>query len=218
MHKRNSLGLCLVIVIAIHGVSPFSNADESKEPKLKYELKIGDKTVTVAEGETVKVEGQFSDPSVNIIPGKTRTFPYSGMSFAYPSNFVFEADMSDAASTSWTLSGNDFVVMIFHLEAEMTTDMFANEMIGQFGSANAKIANEKLNVTLGDHELSGTQLEVSIASHKLVQKIVKIPSKNGQTKLLVFQDSLNDDGSHSAEAKKAMKTIASTFKAANVPK
>ena len=174
--------------------------DESKEPALKYTLKIGDKSIAITEGETARVDGTFSNPKVRLTAQSYRVFPYQGISFKYPRAFTFEAELDDADYKNWTLSGNDFTIMYFVLKGNLTTRDFADNMIDQFGRKNCKVSNAA-PMKFGDKELSGTTLIAAVVGNKIVMDIYRVPSEDTQTKLLVLQDNLDDAGNRSKEGK-----------------
>jgi hypothetical protein len=209
----NHLALALLILFFSVGCdSPAAaTADESIEPTLKYTVKVGEKTITIAEGETVQLEGTLTNPQVSVTPDAYRVFPYQGVSFKYPRSFTFEADFEDPSAKNWTLSGNDFKIMFFALDETTTPAEFASNMIQQFGNKNAKITNANASLTLGNQKLSGTSLRLTVATHHMVMDVYRIPSPGKKTKLIVFQDNLDDSGNRSSEGKKTLADIASSF-------
>ena len=185
--------------------------DESIEPPLTYSIKVGDKTATLSEGETVQLDGTFANPTITVTAQPHRVFPYQGVTFEYPRSFTFEADLEDRNAKNWTLSGNDLKIMYFVLNVSLSTDDFANNMIDQFGRENATVVNANATITLGKQKLAGTSLRVTLASHTMVMDIYRIPSRGTQTKLLVLQDSLDDSGNRSKESKRILAEIQSSF-------
>ena len=144
-----------LVLIGCHSPTPAA-ADESAEPPLKYSVKVGERTVTISEGQTVQLDGTFSNPEITVTAQPYRVFPYQGLTFNYPRSFTFEADLDDRNAKIWTLSGNDFKIMYFVLNESVSTDDFANNMIDQFGRENAKVVNANTTITLGKQKLSGT--------------------------------------------------------------
>jgi len=186
--------------------------DESQEPPLEFVVHVDDTSVTLIEGESGQVNGTFTNPKVSVTPRPYRTFPYQGITFQYPRAFNFEADLSDPDSKNWTLSGNDLKIMYFVLNSQLTTRDFAKDMIDRFGRENCKLLNANAKITLGKETLSGTTIQMTVASSRMVMDIYHVPSSNKSvTKILVFQDNLDDNGHRSAEAKQALKEIESSF-------
>jgi len=209
---RLSAFIALLPFLAIGCDSGTSQAvDESKEPALKYDVKLGETIVTISEGETVQLDGTFANPNISITPHSHRVFPYQGLTFKYPRSFTFEADLEESDAKHWTLSGNDFKIMYFVLDGSVTTSDFANNMIDQVGRGNATIVNANASISLGTQRFSGTSLRVAVATHQIATDIYRIPSRGTKTKLLVFQDSLDDSGNRSKEYNETINDIASSF-------
>ena len=188
-----------------------ANPEESKEPPLEFVVNIGDKSITITEGNTAQLDGTFANPTISVNPQPHRIFPYGGITFKYPRSFAFEANLADPEGKNWTLSGNDLKLMYFVYSARITTGEFANNMIGQFGREKCKVTDANAKIILGNQTLSGTTIQINIATHKMVMDIYRIPSHGAGTKLVVFQDSLDDAGNRSKEGLQALKEIESSF-------
>jgi hypothetical protein len=188
-----------------------ADPDESKEPPLEFVVNVGDKSITITEGKTAQLDGTFANPTISVKPQPYRVFPYEGINFKYPRSFAFEADLADPDGKNWTLSGNDLKLMYFVLNARLTTGEFANNIIDQFGRENCKVTDANAKITLGKQSLSGTTIQITVATHKMVMDIYHIPSRGAGTKLVVFQDSLDDSGNRSNEGMQALKEIESSF-------
>lgn len=185
--------------------------DESKEPPLRFTLRIGNKSIPITEGETARVNGTFSNPKVTLTAQPLRVFAYQGISFKYPRAFTFEADLSDSDYKNWTLSGNDFKVMYFILNDRLTTDAFAENLADQFGHQNCSVQKAS-PLKFDNKELYGTTLNATVVGNKMVMDIYRIPSAGAQTKLLVFQDNVNDSGNRSIEGKSTLQLIKQSSK------
>jgi hypothetical protein len=185
--------------------------DESKEPPLKYTLRIGDKSIAITEGETARVDGTFSNPEVTLTAQPHRVFPYQGISFKYPRAFTFEADLEDADYKNWTLSGNDFKITYLVLNDRLTTGDFADNMMDQIGRENCTVVKAS-PMKFGDKELSGTTLNATVVGNKMLVDIYRIPSTGTQTKLLVLQDNLDDTGNRSIEGNTTLQLLEQSSK------
>lgn len=185
--------------------------DEQAEPLQRFTVVIGDRKITVAQGETIQLEGNFSNPQLKIVPHSHRTFQAQGVTFDYPTSFVFEADLTDPTAKSWIFSGNDFLIMYFALQGDVTPEAYVQDMIAEFGTDNAKVINPNATIKLGDHEISGQSMIVSVASHRMQMDVYRIPTPNGNTRLLVFQDSIDENNSRTNEGRSTLRTLQSTF-------
>jgi hypothetical protein len=191
--------------------SAAAGPDESKEPPLAFVVNVGDKSITITEGRTVQLDGKFANPQISVNPHPYRVFPYGGITFKYPRTFAFEAEIADPDQKNWILSGNDFKIMYFVLNARLTTGEFANNMIDEFGRENCKVTDANAKIILGKQTLFGTTIQITVATHKMVTDIYRIPSRGAVTKLVVFQDSLDDAGNRSNEGMQALKELESSF-------
>ncbi len=187
--------------------------DESKEPALKYQLRVGDKSLTISEGETVSLAGAFSNPKVTLTAEEFRVFPYGGISFRYPRTFTFEADLDNRDSLNWTLSGNDYTIMYFVMNASVTTEDFAGNMSEQFGKENCMIS-KATPIKLDGSEIAGTSLIADLAGSQLAIDIYRLPSGDQQTRLFVLQDNPDDAGDRSMEGKAALNLLQQSFRMA----
>jgi len=202
----------LLTLLLVGGNSQTSGAaDESVEPPMRYSIKVGEKTATLSESETIELEGNFANPKITVTAHPERVFPYQGVQFNYPRSFTFEADLEDQGAKSWTLSGKDFKILYFVLNASVSPAEFANTMIDRFGRENTRILNANATITLGQEKLTGTSFQATITKHKMVMDVYRVPSRGPKTKLLVFQDSLDDLGNRSKEGQQALAEIKSSF-------
>jgi hypothetical protein len=202
MYRRSQFVALIVLLCSpaiLRGETKPAPVDETQEPPLKYELKLGDQTLSITEGATVEASGTFTNPKVTLTPEPHRTFPYGGLSFRYPRAFVFEADVSDPDVKTWTLSGNDLTILVFVFSDEVTTEAFAGGMAEQFGEENSRITSTDARIPVGEKVLRGTQMDVVLAGQQLQIDILHIPTKAEGTTLLVLQDSRGESGKPSKE-------------------
>lgn len=185
--------------------------DEAKAPPLKYTLKIGKKSIAITEGETVSIKGRFRNPKVTLTAQPHRLFSYRGVSFKYPRSFTFEAELEESDFQSWTLSGNDFTIMFFVIADDLTAEEYARELMSDFGRENCAIS-KAVPFEFGSQKISGTKLEVNVVGNKTVTNAYRISTDNMQTKLLIFQDFLDDDGNPSREGKSTLDIVQRSFK------
>ena len=77
-----------------------TSPDESQEPPLTYTLRIADQIIAITEGETTRIDGAFNNPEVTLQSKPYREFPYQGVSFKYPREFVFEAELVESSAVA----------------------------------------------------------------------------------------------------------------------
>ncbi|MGH1385666.1 hypothetical protein [Kordia sp.] len=181
-----------------------AQSDATKEPKAGLIVTINGKKHTISEGETIKQNGT----TVSVKIADSRTFNNGTISFSYPSNLGFEYE-EDFGYKNWMFDGNNFVIMFFEIMQGSSFDSFVNEIAGRYGRENCKI--EKTSMSLGGRELYGKRINVNLMGEKLTQDFLEIPMKDGKTRILAFQDSPNEYGNSSDEAKKTIKMVRETI-------
>jgi len=179
-------------------------SDPTKEPKAGIVVTINGKEHNVSEGEEIKQNGT----TVSVALAKVKTFDNGTISFDYPTSFGFEYEESFGYK-NWTFDGNNFVIMYFEIGEENTLDSFVDEISGRFGKRNCTI--EATSLQLGKKELSGKRINVNLMGEKLTLDLLEIKMKDGQTHILAFQDSNDDDVNATDEGKETIKTIHQTI-------
>lgn len=185
--------------------------DESREPPLQYMLHIDGKPIAIEENNDLVIKGHFADPNIKLVVEPVRVFPYRGVSFKYPRHFVFEAELEDQDAQIWTLSGNDFVIMYFDLNGDVSADWYATELLSQFGKENGKIVDRDIAVLLGKQKLKGTRMRVTVATHTMQMDVYRLGFNKDRTRLLVFQDSLDEKSKPSKEGTAALSLLKESF-------
>ncbi len=209
MQTMNLQTLCLGFLVCLAFLCP-CKADEAKEPPLKLTLRINGESFPLEYGQEVQLEGEFKNLKVSVHASKTRTFDYGGVSFDYPANLNWEADVENAFHKNWTLSGNDCSVMFFVIGVEGTNEEFVRNVVEQYGESNTEI--KPITQKLGSQTLKGHRLIVELAGNKLVQDVLSVPSPAGQTRLLVLQDVAPERTPDLEEPKQILELLKATFK------
>ena len=179
-------------------------SDPTKEPKAAIIVKINGKEHTVSEGDEIKQDGT----TVSVTLSASKTFNNGTISFEYPTSFAFEYEES-IGYKNWTFDGNNFVIMYFEISEENTLDSFVDEISGRFGKSNCKI--EQKTLQLGKRELNGKRINVNLMGEKLTLDLLEIKMKDGQTRIIAFQDSNDDYGNPTDEGKETIELISETI-------
>lgn len=180
--------------------------DETTEPKLSFTVRVGSTELRLSEGDQLPAKGTFTDPAVSVTVDPERVFTHAGLSFAYPRNFSFEADLSEPHSHSWTLSGNDVKIMVFRFSTELSIESFSKEIAEGFGPS-ASIS--PISIQLGSTEYSGKRVRAKIATHAFTQDIFSLPAIKGKGRFLVLQD---DADGNKPESQPTRALLAKTFR------
>jgi len=184
-------------------------AAENVEPPLNYTLKMGDQSVRLVPGKEAEIKGNFTNPTVTLVPDEHRTFSYGGVTFGYPSDFAFEADFGEKGLKTWTLDGSDSVIMLHCYETEkVTAEDIATSLKGVFGKGTK---SEPTSMTFNGKKLSGVRVHATVAGSTFFQDILALPSEEG-SRLLILQDRPKDAKVSEVETKKVMKLLNETLK------
>ncbi len=202
----------LLVCISLVGIC--LAVDEGKEPPLICTLTIDGKTHELIPGTPLQLRGTYKNPTILLNTSPTRKFSCGGVEFLYPAAFGWEADITGPNDRSWTLSGNDFTIMYFVSSGALTAESQAEGMAEQFGKANTRISDTQRK--LGERSFKGKQVLAKLVGATLTQEIYVLPAKKG-SRLLVLQDSPPDDKPRSAEAKKVLAMLETTFKLTAMP-
>lgn len=201
------------LFVAAAGVAGWQEADESIEPPMIFHLEIDGRKLPVELDKPVELPGKDGPVKATLRAERHREFVYGGMRFNYPRHMAFEADFETESLRSWTLDGNDAVVMIHrHLGNEdheqFRKDMVA-EMVRQYGRGRSK--SEATALELEGRKISGTKVTATIVESKLVQSVYSW--KDGKdTVVLVFQDAPDEDEEATAEFRSFLKMFTGSFK------
>ncbi|PQJ78396.1 hypothetical protein [Polaribacter porphyrae] len=182
---------------------------KNEEPPLIFELKCEDETQYFVENQPKKWDRLAKNSETTISVYEWKLFPHNNILFEYPRTYSFEAELS-ITEDIWTLSGNNFVIMVIRPIIEMDVHSYVNDLIVQFGSENCitKDITKKLN----NIELKGIKLSVVIAGIDMELDILQVIDSKGKKSLIVFQDSLTDTKEKSIESKNTLERINQTFK------
>ncbi|WP_028893053.1 hypothetical protein [Tenacibaculum sp. 47A_GOM-205m] len=182
---------------------------KDEEPPLIFELKSENETQYFVENQPKKWNGLTKESEATIRVYDWKLFPHNNLEFEYPRTYSFEADLS-ITNDIWTLSGNDFKIMVIRPIVEMKLEEYVDEMISQFGKSNC--STKKITKKINSSELNGIKLSVTLAGIDLELDVLEVMDKSGKKSLLVFQDSLTDSKENSKESKSTMERMKQTFK------
>jgi hypothetical protein len=200
------------ILLALFALSTVALAeDESVEPPLQYTLTVGGKSQQISENAPFSIGEVKPDDKAVLSVADQRIFGYRGLTFPYPRYFSFEADLQNASSLSWTLSGNDCTLMVFAFSEKLTPQQFAASLAERFGS-ETKIST--VDLTLGGTKYAGAKVDATITGTHMVMEILPLASPSAKSMLLVIQDSMSDAGTHSPEYAKVMAALGKSFREA----
>jgi len=205
---RRFLSLMAFALVGPLASSPAVAADETQEPRLVFRVEIAGQTHRVPEGDPLPLQGTFTDPTLKITAEPFREFTYGGMSFRYPAQFTFEAEVGEEDAKNWTLSGNDCKIMAFDLAEKLSAAAYAAAIVEQFGAENCTVSEFKCDLPGAGEQ--GTRIKVHVVGHAMTMDVIELPTEKG-SRLLVLQDSPTAAGARSKEAQATLKELKATF-------
>ena len=180
---------------------------------LEFILEIDGQGIPMATGTPVKLTIAGKEVVARLVQKPDRLFKTPGLSFRIPSQHAYEFDDSSPGMKQWTFDGNDNVVIVtgtdVGIEAGELIKSTVDGIVSKFGRKNSK--QEKSELTLGGKKYPSVRLRITLAGQRLQYQIASLASGKF-TFLIMVQDSLNDDGSESDEAKSVLQLLDKTLK------
>jgi hypothetical protein len=182
--------------------------DETTEPPQAHSLEINGQAYPIELGKPVILSGAFTNPTVKLAAAATRHFAKAGIEFDYPASFTWEADVEQQETKSWTLSGNDFKIMVFSLGVKITADSYAKLLVKKFGAEKTRVLPTERK--LGQFTYPGRLLTTTLSDTAISQEIFELSSQSA-SQLIVFQDTPPEGKGVSSEAQAALKVVTASF-------
>lgn len=204
--KKNLLTLITLLLFSLAGEAQNSTNGNNGEPKSTFEVTISGRKYEVAETEELVLDTLLK-PKISIKLSDYKKFQNSAISFNYPSNLSYEFSQ-DFGYKNWTLSGNTAVVLIFEIDAKTTISTLVDEMVKNFGKKNCKV--EDYQKKLGESNLEGRKISVSLAGQHLILECLEIKSTGFKSRFIYFQDAI-EDNQNSKEYEKVFNIINSSI-------
>jgi hypothetical protein len=185
---------------------------DDREPPLIFTLEVAGKAVPIEPDRAVEIEAAGKTP-VTLRVAPHRVFKRGGLQFHYPKAYGFEADLSDAAVSIWTLSGNDHKIMVFRYPGntahEALRKAVLDEMVQSYGKMKGTVKADE--ITLAGKTLKGTRVDATLLENAIRQRLFSMAGAK-DSYLFILQDS-PAEGKATAEAAAGEKLFAETFQA-----
>ena len=187
--------------------------EDAQEPPAVYSVEAGGKTVPAELDKAFEIDTPGGKTTVKIRLEPYRLFSRAGLSFKYPTKFLFEADLETKGVVIWTLEGSSCVVLIQRFDGRDDPAAVLKEVVkgmtDGFGKANVREGPAALDV--GAEKLKGTALQIKVAEERVHYRLFAFASGKNAV-ILSLQDSPGDDGAPSAEAKAVDVLLKDTLK------
>jgi len=175
------------------------------QPVMKLEVLIDGKPFTLYDGDTL----QYDSKSIVIRTSPYMTFDFEGLMFDFPKHFTSQFERGVGYKT-WTLDGNDFVIMYFVFDMPIEASVFVKEMVDKFGKKNCTLSDRRTR--LGNIDLAGKRINITLVGVKLTYDLFELKTNDGKTHYIAFQDTKGDDGSESQEGLETLDVLNKTIK------
>jgi hypothetical protein len=179
------------------------------EPPTQLRVEIDGKPYVTTAGASIDADlgGRIVKLRVEELPW--RRFAQAGLQFDYPRHFPWDSDPSPPRS--WTLDGNDAVIMVFD---NTLAKRKAEDLAGDIEKAIARGAHiERSKAVLRTDKagiLTGVVSTMEVAGSPFSNEVFVL-GKGEVSWLLVLQDALGDDGTHSSEYIEMRKRLSATL-------
>ena len=179
------------------------------EPPTQLRVEIDGKPYVTTAGATVDVDVGGRTVKLRVEELPWRRFALDGLRFDYPRHFPWEFDPSPPRS--WTLDGNNAVIMVFdNASARRSAEDLAGDIEKAVARGTRAERSKAVLCTDKAGTLTGTASRMTVAGSPFSNEVFVV-AKGDASWLLVLQDSLDDDGDHSSEYVEMRKRLSATL-------
>lgn len=183
-----------------------------KEPRLQFQLQVEGKSVPVRLDQPFEVEIGGKKTKMTLTVKPYRVFDAAGVRFRYPRHHTFE--VTPDAPPQWWLNGSDNTIMLMSLDkpnaATKTMADFMDGFLNNLPPGAKTTEPSKATIRLQESLIQGNRIVLRVAGTNLRQDAFALAHRGG-TYLLVFQDTLRDDGTLADESVGARKMFETSF-------
>ena len=199
-------------ILAATAVTALVAQRQDTEPPLKLQLEVNGESIEVQLDTPFEVQIDGKAVAMRLSASATRHFTYGGVEFDYPSGFAFEADLENEVVKLWNLDGSSAVIMVqtyAAMDIDTLTTLVVDEIVTGYESMQAQVKRE--TITLEGSEYQAEQVTVRVADQPIQQAILGFAAEDAAI-VIILQDSLQEDGTNSAEFEEAREMFVSSFK------
>jgi hypothetical protein len=210
LHRAGRAGL---LSCALLGGMLVPRYGEGDEPPLRFALEGADGTLDIEVDRPFELTvGDRSVPFV-LRAKPTRVLAVGGFALEYPRNMSFEFE-TDGNITTWTLDGNDVVVIVQRIHGAGASSGLADS-IGE-GIARAyeghRTTIAPCEARIGGRRITGRRVEIDLLGNDIVQDVLPLCDAGDAAFVLILQDTRDEGGASSAEDRLVRELLATAFR------
>jgi hypothetical protein len=179
------------------------------EPPTQLRIEVDGKPYVTTAGATIDADVGGRSVKLRVEELPWRRFAQGRLQFDYPRHFPWDSDPSPPRS--WTLDGNDAVIMVFE---NTLPKRKAEDLASDIEKAVARGAHvERSKAVLRTDKagiLTGVTSTMKVAGSPFSNEVFAL-GKGDASWLVVLQDALGDDGAHSSEYIEMRKRLSATL-------
>lgn len=209
MKFKFTLPLFVLLSVICLNLSAIAETDESVEPADSYSLVVNGEKMPLFTDRDINLPENAGSAKVRLEVNPEKSFSYGEIELKYPRYFTFESEFPDEGVRLWSLSGKKAVLMIQRYPVKMDHSVMAQQLLPSFGRGNSTLSS--CEMTLHGEKQKGSRLVIRIGEGVIAQNIYSFDIASGSL-LLIMQDTLDENGSNSAEFKAFFEMFVRTFK------
>jgi hypothetical protein len=190
-----ALASCACAAHPISESGPRAPLDEDREPALEFSLEHAGSATPIDLDRPAVLKTATGDVDVTLRMKPSRTLRLVGLSLAYPAHFGFEADTASQSARTWTLDGNNVVLIITRFPSPSDPDRMRTGLVAgmraQYGLDNS--ATTPVSSTFGGIELEGTRIDTQLGGAALVQEVYAFRTAGGVYAMIVQHSPIDED-------------------------
>jgi hypothetical protein len=177
-----------------------------KEPALKFLLKIDNEfhDVSLDSDHDLIISGKPHRVRIELNP--VRNFEKAGISFNFDAKRHFSYEALSPLVDHWSLDGDSSVIMVQNYKVKIEKADIIESFEGQYRKMKAKTLRSKIKLQYDNKNINGVRLLIKMGKIKLEQQLFFF-NKPNTSRVLILQDTFNDDNSNTEEFVKMRKLI-----------
>ena len=191
--------LSTIFCLGLLGLYPANSAEVTES----YEVTISGQKIIVDSETTTNAVVDGKKLSIRVRELLFKKFDDGNISFMFPARHAVEKKQV-AGDTSWTLDGQDNIIMIHRVKDADFAKTVLKELKSEYGQ-DSKV--EDCQCWFGSKKISGQKITAKFAGQKVVQEFFNLPSSSSSSVNYVFviQDSNETESDETRMVKRKLK-------------